>query len=273
MKICTKCKLEKYDNEFHKTGTQCKECKSLYNKKFYQNNIDSFKSAQVIYISNNKQTISAAAKIYHKIYNINNKQKLKVKKSIYYQNNKKKKSLYAKEYYLKNKEAIDLHQKEYSENNKDKINKRQSLRSSKDESYKLRIYVSHAIYIALRKNLSSKNNHSIMEYLPYSIQELKIHIASQFIGWDSWMNWNNWGKYNVKIWNDDDCETWTWNIDHIIPQSDLLYTSMEDENFKKCWSLENLRAYSAKQNHRDGTTRIRHKQDTYSTNNIIESIK
>jgi hypothetical protein len=47
--------------------------------------------------------------------------------------------------------------------------------------------------------------------------------------------------------------------DHIIPQSKLQYTSMKDENFKKCWSLENLRPLSAKQNVIDGATRIRHK--------------
>jgi hypothetical protein len=32
---------------------------------------------------------------------------------------------------------------------------------------------------------------------------------------------------------------------------------MEDENFKKCWSLENLRPYSAKQNIIDGAREIK----------------
>jgi hypothetical protein len=35
---------------------------------------------------------------------------------------------------------------------------------------------------------------------------------------------------------------------------------MDDENFKKCWALENLRPYSAKQNIIDGVTRVRHKK-------------
>lgn len=43
---------------------------------------------------------------------------------------------------------------------------------------------------------------------------------------DSNMNWSNYGKY--------------WHIDHIYPQSLLPYTSMTDENFKKCWALDNL---------------------------------
>lgn len=33
----------------------------------------------------------------------------------------------------------------------------------------------------------------------------------------------------------------------------LLYTSTQDENFQKCWALENLRTYSAKQNLLDGS--------------------
>jgi hypothetical protein len=73
------------------------------------------------------------------------------------------------------------------------------------------------------------------------------------------MNWNNQGMYNSDTWNDNDPATWTWQLDHIIPQSDLPYTSMEDENFKKCWTLENLRPLSAKQNLLDGVSRERHK--------------
>lgn len=34
---------------------------------------------------------------------------------------------------------------------------------------------------------------------------------------------------------------------------------MNEENFKKCWALSNLRPYSAKQNLLDGANRKRHK--------------
>jgi hypothetical protein len=76
------------------------------------------------------------------------------------------------------------------------------------------------------------------------------------------MNWDNYGKYNPKTWDDNDSSTWKWNIDHIIPQAKLPYTSEKDVNFKKCWSLNNLRPYSAKQNLLDGATKIRHKRGT-----------
>jgi len=37
-------------------------------------------------------------------------------------------------------------------------------------------------------------------------------------------------------------------IKYIIPQTKLLYTSMEDDNFKKCWAINNLRPLSSKAN-------------------------
>lgn len=73
------------------------------------------------------------------------------------------------------------------------------------------------------------------------------------------MSWKNRGKYISKEWDDNDSTTWKWQLDHIIPQSDLPYDSMEHENFHKCWALSNLRPLSAKQNQLDGATKIRHK--------------
>jgi hypothetical protein len=72
------------------------------------------------------------------------------------------------------------------------------------------------------------------------------------------LNWSNYGKYDTRTWKDNDQSTWAWQVDHIIPQSSLPYTSMEDDNFKKCWVLENLRPLSSKQNVIDGITGIRH---------------
>ena len=95
-----------------------------------------------------------------------------------------------------------------------------------------------------------------MSFLPYTIEELKCHLELQF---DPWMNWHNHGKYNSKIWDDNNQLTWTWQIDHIIPQSDFVYLSMQDDSFRKCWDLSNLRPLSSKQNLIDGVRRARHK--------------
>ena len=111
---------------------------------------------------------------------------------------------------------------------------------NQDPSFRLRCLISTAI-----NNNLKKNNKSINSFLPYSIQELKQHLESQF---ESWMNWNNWGKYNSKMWKDDDSSTWTWQIDHIISKANFVYNCVEDESFKQCWALNNLRPLSAKIN-------------------------
>jgi hypothetical protein len=77
-----------------------------------------------------------------------------------------------------------------------------------------------------------------LKYLSYSIDELRSHLES---GFESWMNWDNYGSPTFKERR--------WNID---PQSVLTYTSMEDENFKKCWDLTNLRAIDAIKNSKKG---------------------
>ena len=104
----------------------------------------------------------------------------------------------------------------------------------------------------LKDRKSSKNGESCLNYLKYSVEDLKKHIEGQF---QPWMTWENQGNYNFTTWNDNDSSTWTWQIDHIIPQSKLPYTSMNDENFQKCWALENLRPLSSKQNVIDGNRR------------------
>lgn len=115
---------------------------------------------------------------------------------------------YLKQYYIKNKDKILEYNKNYSRKfyteNKESI--------LKDVNYYMKL------------NNSSKNGKSMLKYFDYTLDQLKRHIESQF---DNKMSWDNYGSY--------------WHIDHIIPQSILPYTSMEDDNFKKCWDLKNLR--------------------------------
>lgn len=118
----------------------------------------------------------------------------------------------------------------------------------------------------IRKNVSSKisrmlstngqhKHASFLKCVPYTLEEMQKHLEKQF---EPWMNWNNYGPYKVSNWKDDDIATWTWSIDHIIPQANLPYSSMLEDNFQKCWALENLRPLNAKQNLKDGTQKVRH---------------
>jgi len=102
-------------------------------------------------------------------------------------------------------------------------------------------------------SLKHNSDSYIWNYLPYSVSDLKSHLENQF---QSWMHWGNHGIYLSKIWNDLDSKTWTWQIDHIIPQSNFIFTSVRDENFIDCWSLNNLRAISSKANAKKGIKEI-----------------
>lgn len=165
-----------------------------------------------------------------------------------------------KEYSIKNKDLIKDRNKLYYQKNRTYVRNYQKnyLKElhGKDIFYVLRKNVSRQVNRILKTNGGSKFGKSILKYLPYTIQDLKNHLELKF---EPWMTWDNYGKYNFTLWNDCDQSTWTWNIDHIIPQSKLPYTSMEVDNFKKCWDLDNLRPLSAKYNYLDGINRTRHR--------------
>ena len=144
--------------------------------------------------------------------------------------------------------------KKYKTSDKGRKNARDYARKlyQNDPFAKLRNRMGRDIRGMLVKNESSKGRKSFIKYVDYTLEQLKEHLESLF---EPWMNWNNWGKYNRETWNDNDPKTWTWQLDHIVPHSKFKYTSMADEAFKKCWSLSNLRPYSAKQNILDGNRR------------------
>lgn len=135
---------------------------------------------------------------------------------------------------------------EYRENNREKLNEFDRNKIKKDVIYKLKRRVSGSIRSYLKENRGGR----VMVDLPYSIEDLKNHIEGLFDA--SWMTWQNHGVYNKKTWKDDDPSTWTWQIDHIVAHSKFLYKTTKDDDFKKCWTLTNLRPYSSKQNCIDG---------------------
>lgn len=137
---------------------------------------------------------------------------------------------------------IKIYKKQYKQKNKIKLNKKNRDKFKNNLNLRLRKNISRHINRMLKNNSSQKFGRSMLVFLGYSIDDLRKHLENQF---DSKMTWENYGIY--------------WHIDHIIPQSCLPYESMSDINFKKCWSLTNLRPLDAKTNILDGATRIRHK--------------
>jgi hypothetical protein len=125
--------------------------------------------------------------------------------------------------------------------------------------------ISSYISNCLKKRGIKKNVKTIFDGLDYGRNDVEAHFEKLFSSPENltpdgkvWMTSKNYGKYDPKTWKDDDISTWKWQIDHIIPQSTFKYNLIEDDGFKKCWALDNLRPYSAKQNYYDGVRRTRH---------------
>jgi hypothetical protein len=222
LKKCKKCGLEKILDDF----SVC----LIKNGKIYRRAVCKLCMNPIV-SKNNQQ------------YYENNSEKIKNNNSVYYNNSKDKlreKSIKrAKLWNSQNKEKVKISRKKH--NNK--------------PVRKIRNNIGRMVRGILESNGVKKNWSSFLDYVDYSVDELKNHLEKQF---ESWMTWDNYGKYDIKTWNDTDQSTWAWQIDHIIPQSILPYVSMRDKNFKKCWALNNLRPLNAKQNLLEGVRRIRH---------------
>lgn len=250
-KICKKCEVSKhyscYGLSYNKDRTKswllntCKECKLNERRKYTERNREYLNKKHREYVFNNIDKIKEQKKRYY----INNREKVINSVKAYYRLNLKCRKIYYKNYYRVNCSKVLNRNKLYRKNNKLLILRLQRINYKNNPSTRIRKILSSKI----RRSLNSEKKCSILLHLPYSIYELKNHLESQF---EYWMNWNNYGVYRLDIWKDNDPSTWTWHIDHIIPHSTFKYTSMEDEEFKQCWSLKNLRPYSSKQNIIDG---------------------
>jgi len=135
-----------------------------------------------------------------------------------------------KQYYQDNKEKVLERHKQYFQEHKEERYEYQRNRKANNPAYALRHNVSTAIWKALKRNAGSKAGESVLQYLPYTIEQLEVHIEKQFrLG----MTWENHGE---------------WHIDHIYPHSLLPYDSMDHPNFLKAWRLENLQPLWAEEN-------------------------
>lgn len=227
-------------SDTHKTCLNCGETKSII--EFILRYVIAISGVRRDYLSDYCDDCSAEN---HKLHDLEvNKQPETIERKVQWaQENSTyaQKKDYFDQYRSENKEKIAAYRQtsEY----KEKRRERKKRRRQNDPIFRLRENISNAVNKAIQNGKSSKAGQSILKYLEYTIDDLKNHIEAQF---DENMTWKNYGSY--------------WQLDHIIPQSDLLYSSMEEENFKVCWALPNLRPLEASQNSSDGASRSRHKK-------------
>jgi hypothetical protein len=143
----------------------------------------------------------------------------------YYESNKEKIS----EYYSKWKKDKKQHLKEYHKQwrmeNVDKWRKTkrdyERNRKATDPLYKLISNFRTAIYQVLKESNVEKNKH-YFDILQYTPEQLITHLELQF---KDTMSWDNYGE---------------WHVDHKLPITHFNIVEMGDDEFMKCWSLDNL---------------------------------
>ena len=272
-KTCTKCGITQSRSEFHKKSdapdglqNRCKACQRAYNEA----NKEKRKARAETAMAANKEKLRARAETaraankgkpktcnkcekaqsrseFHKdasaldglshdcktcirAYNEANKEKLRARAEAAIAANKGKQKTCTK--CEKAQSRSEFHKNVYSP---DGLNHR-CADCTKIADPKLRLR--KGIISAIRKTLYKQGKRSDVrsfEKLPYDLKQVTEHFEGQF---DEHMTWENYGSY--------------WQIDHIYPQSRLLYDSYDHENFQKCWALSNLRPLEASENYRKG---------------------
>jgi hypothetical protein len=108
------------------------------------------------------------------------------------------------------------------------------LRNKKDPMWRLRRIVSAGVWRGLR---DGKNGHWC-DLLGYDANDLREHLERQFV---KGMSWDNMGE---------------WHLDHIVPLSGFTYSTSSDPEFKRAWSLSNLRPIWREANLKKGAKRL-----------------
>ena len=152
-----------------------------------------------------------------------NKEQRKEYNKKWRQKHKKEKNQYNKQYNQEHKEEKKQYNKQWRQDHREQTKQYMKTRYQTDPIFKLNQTMRLVIWRSLKTNTLSKNGRHWETLVGYTIEELKLHLETQF---DSYMNWENHGSY--------------WHLDHIIPLASLTFDSEEHENFKLLWSLGNL---------------------------------
>lgn len=202
-KVCQQNQYAKYYKEKHKEEQKQREQKEndlkfrgkricLKCNKEFDATLDFF------YKKNNKDGLSTWCKECSKAevrkYNRNNREIRKIKYKLWYAENK---------------------------DNLEYKTKRKEWDNNRNQKQKFGRSFSAAICHALKGNKAGQHWEDLV---PYTLEQLRKHLESQFT---PEMSWDNYGEY--------------WEVDHIIPQNMFNYTTHQDKDFQICWSLVNLR--------------------------------
>lgn len=296
---CRICKNEKAPSEFDqselgKKSPRCKVCGKEYSHSYYEKNSDRIKDNVKQYAKDNAEKVKewhaeyyqenivrmkAANKRWRqehkekkasdaKRWAKNNPEKVKESSKRWRKNNPEKRKAILKRYEEANPEKVaECHLKsvkKWQSKNADKLKAKQRERYKTDPVYRNKMIVSSMVKRMIKAQGGFKGGKSFLDYVDWTPEELWKHLVECMKQpGNEWMTPDNQGPYNPETHHLPGMRT--WQLDHIIPQSDLPYDSMIHPNFKKCWALNNLRPLDAKQNVMDGVNRTRHSKQENGT--------
>ena len=214
-KICNICEIQKSIDEFYKhknsrfgVDSVCKVCRRKQNAEWRAKNPNYMKQWHKDNIDHSRE--------YSRNWNKNNSERCKKNLKEWRKNNKDKIKLQDKKWRCKNSEKVKQGKRKY-------YNKKIT-----DPMFRLNTSISNAIVKSLKKD---KSGYHWENAVGYTLEDLKLHLESQF---QEGMTWYNRGS--------------VWHIDHIIPKSVFNFIEVHHPDFRRCWALENLQPLFSKDN-------------------------
>jgi len=119
--------------------------------------------------------------------------------------------------------------KQYKINCKENHKQYMNMKRKTDLKYNLNCKISRGIYKALRGNKAGRHWETIVGYTINNLIKYLRKTMPKGYCWQDYLK----GKLH---------------IDHIIPIRAFVFNKPEDEEFKQCWSLCNIRLLSIKEN-------------------------
>ena len=134
-----------------------------------------------------------------------------------------------KKYRITHSDKIAIYYKKYNQEHKTELNKKRREKNRTDLKYNLSKKISRVINMSLKGN---KNGRCWEDLVGYTVIDLFNHLKKTMPEGYSWQDYLD-GKLE---------------LDHKIPKSVFNFTKPEHIDFKRCWSLSNLRLLPAKTN-------------------------
>lgn len=160
---------------------------------------------------------------YSKKYKAANRESVALANKEYHERNRERDNLRRIERYRENPERERERNAAYNRANRERLNEKARVADAirrRDPKVRLENAVVAGVWRAISRG--SKYGRRTFALLGYSLEDLVIHLERLF---QSGMTWDNYGA---------------WHIDHIIPLSAHNYTTPDDIDFQRAWSLSNL---------------------------------